>query len=190
MAISTVTIANRTLQKLGARRIAALDDVNDPNARSINNAYDTVLTAELRRYAWSFAISRASIAADATDSLWGGWNRFRLPNDFIRLIRDDESGFQVDFKIEGNFILSANASPLEIRYIAKIDDPNLYDSLFIESFASKLGIECCTEITQRSTAKQDLKEDYAFAINEAKRVGSIEKEAQNFPEDEWITVRF
>lgn len=190
MAISTVTIANRALQKLGARRIAALDDTNDPNARSMNNAYATVLAAELRRYAWSFAIARASIAADVDDSLWGGWNRFRQPNDFIRLIRDDESGFQVDFKTEGNFILSANASPLEIRYVAKIDDPNLYDALFIESFACKLAMECCVEITQSDGSKDSLKQEYGFAINEAKRVGAIEKEAQEFPEDEWITARF
>jgi len=190
MAISKVLIANRALQKLGARRIAALDDVNDPNARSMNNAYDTVLASELRRYPWSFAIARQSIAADVTDSLWGGWNRFPIPNDFIRLIRDDESGFQVDFKIEGNFILSANAAPLEIRYIAKIDDPNLYDALFVEAFACKLAMECGFEINHSDSGKQDAKQDYKFAIDEAKRVGAIEKEAQDFPEDEWITVRF
>lgn len=186
---STVTIANMALQKLGARRIAALDDVNDPNARSMNNAYNSIKDAELRRYAWSFAIARASIAADSADSLWGGWNRFRQPNDFLRLIRDDESGFQVDFKIEGYFILSANASPLEIRYIARIDDPNLYDPLFQEAFACKLADQCSIEIVQSSAFKDQINKDYEMAIKEAMRVGAIEKEAQNFPEDEWITIR-
>ena len=56
--------------------------------------------------------------------VWGGWTRYSLPNDFLRLIRDDESGLDVDWKIEGLYILSADASPLEIRYIANIEDPN------------------------------------------------------------------
>ena len=189
MAVSKVQIANRALQKLGAKRISSLEQ-DHPNARSMNAAFELVRDTELRRYAWSFAIKRDSIAADGDDSLWGNWNRYSLPNDFIRLIRDDESGSHVDWKIEGLYILSKDASPLEIRYIARIEDPNYYDALFIEAFAGRLASQCYTEIKDSSTTdKESVKDDYKADIAEAKRVGAIEKEAQEFPEDEWLAAR-
>jgi len=189
MAVSDVSIANRALQKLGAKRISALTQ-DHPNARSMNAAYERVRDAELRRYPWSFAIKRASIAADSTDeTILNTWKRYSLPNDFIRLIRDDESGAHVDWKIEGLYILSSDASPLEIKYIARITDPNYFDSLFCETFAGRLALECSREIADSTGDKESLREDYKTDIAEAKRVGAIEKEAQEFPEDSWLAAR-
>src|SRR5688572_8210356 len=104
MATSKVKIANRALQKLGAKRIESFDQ-DHKNARAMKAAYDLTRDAEIRRYAWSFAIKRESIAADGDDPTWGDWNRYSLPNDFIRLLRDDESGIRVDWRIEGLYIL-------------------------------------------------------------------------------------
>ena len=188
MALSNVAIANRALQKLGATRIESLTQ-NAPNARSMNSAFTIVRDAELRRYDWSFAIKRASIAADGDGPTWGDWNRYSLPNDFLRLVRDDESGQFVDWKIEGLYILSADASPLEIRYIARIEDPNYFDSSFVSMFAGRLALETCQEITQSTSKKESIKADYDADLREAKRVGAIEKAAQEFPEDEWIAAR-
>ena len=185
---SKVDIANGALQKLGAKRIESLTQ-DHPNARSVNAAYASVRRAMLRRYNWGFAISRASIAADSDDSLWGGWNRYSLPNDFLKLIRDDESGQFVDWKIEGLYILTADASPLEIRYVADIDDPNYYDALFVEAFALKLAIETCEEITQSTSKLAGLQARYEECIAEAKLEGAIEKPAAEFMEDDWIAVR-
>ena len=185
---SKVDIANGALQKLGAKRIESLTQ-DHPNARSMNAAYAKTRRGMLRKYNWSFAISRASIAADADDALWGDWNRYSLPNDFLKLIRDDESGLYVDWKIEGLYILTADASPLEIRYIADIDDPNYYDALFIEAFEDQLAINACEEITQSTSKLAGLKTLYDEAIAEAKREGAIEKPAAEFMEDDWIAVR-
>lgn len=188
MALSNVAVANRALQKLGAKRIESLTE-NSPNARSMNAVFAQVRDSELRRYDWSFAIKRDSIAADGTGPVWGDWNRYSLPNDFLRLVRDDESGVAVDWKIEGLFILSADASPLEIRYIARIEDPNYYDSLFVAMLAGRLALETCHEITQSTSKKESIKDDYTADLLEAKRIGAIEKAAQTFPEDDWLAAR-
>lgn len=188
MAVSKVAIANRALQKLGATRIESLTQ-DHPNARSMNACFDIVRDKLLRQYDWSFAITRDSIAADSDGPVWGDWDRFTKPNDFLRLMRDDESGYAVDWKIEGDFILSADGAPLEIRYIARIEDPNKYDSTFVDALACDLAFECCEEISQSSGKKESLRQDRNDAIDEAKRTGAIEKAAQEFPEDDWITVR-
>jgi hypothetical protein len=187
MATSKVAIANRALQKLGAKRIEALTQ-DHPNARSINNCFDSLRDALLRKYDWSFAIKRASIAADANGPTWGDWNRYTKPNDYIRMLRDDESGYATDFKIEGDYILSASSAPLEIRYIARIEDPNKYDSLFVEALASLIGFETCEEITGKVSLQDRMRSDMDTAVEEAKNSGAIEKGEQEFPEDDWVTA--
>jgi hypothetical protein len=188
VAISNVAIANRALQKLGAKRISSLTQ-DAPNARSMNAAFERVRDAELRRYDWTFAIKRDSIAADGDGPVWGGYNRYSLPNDFLRLIRDDESGANVDWRIEGLYILTGDAAPLKIKYIARIEDPNFYDPLFAEAFAGRLAMECAKEITDSTSDKESVKDDYKTDIAEARRVGAIEKAAQEFPEDPWLAAR-
>jgi hypothetical protein len=188
MATSEVAIANLALQKLGAKRIESLTQ-DHPNARSISACFDDVRDKLLRAYTWAFAIARASIAADASGPTWGDWSRYTKPNDFIRLLLDDESGYEPDWKIEGDYILSADAAPLEIRYIARIEDPTKYDPSFVDAFASALAFQLCEEITG-SLGKQDrARQDMMNAIDEARRTGAIEKPAQDFPEDDWVTAR-
>lgn len=186
MATSNVAIANGALQRLGAKRIESLSQ-DHPNARSMNAAFERVRKRLLRRFDWSFAIARASIAADASGPTWGDWNRYSLPNDFIRLIRDDESGAAVDWKVEGQYILSGDDAPLEIRYVVDVTDPNSFDPLFIEAFECKLALECCEEITGSTAKRAGVQADYDDAISEAKKWGAIEKGAQEFPEDSWTT---
>ena len=195
MATSKVQIANAALQKLGAKRIESLTQ-DSANARSMNAAFEGVRDSMFRRYDWSFAIRRASIAADAAQTEWGSWNRYSLPADFIRLIRDDESGTNLDWRIEsgaegeGAFIVTADSSPLEIRYVAKVEDPNQFDVLFVEALEHKLAAETCEEITGSTSKQQRLDAAYDQAIAEAKRVGAIEKPAQDFPEDDWLAARY
>lgn len=189
MAISKVAIANGALQRLGASRISSFTQ-DHPNARSVNACYDRVRDALLRTYLWSFAIKRESIAADADGPTWGDWLRYSLPNDYIRLIRDDETGVAVDWRIEGLYILSRTSAPLEIRYVAKIDDPNYYDALFVQAFECALAMAMSKEITASDTTKQDVKADFKMSIDTAKATGAIEKEAEDFTLDGWLAARY
>lgn len=186
MATSNVAIANGALQRLGAKRIESLTQ-DHPNARSMNAAFERVRQRLLRRYDWCFAVSRASIAADADGPTWGDWNRYSLPNDYLRLVRDDESGTAVDWKIEGRYILSGDDAPLEIRYIADVTDPNQFDAIFVEAFECKLALETCEEITGSTAKRAGVQADYDDAIAEGKKTGAFEKAAQEFPEDDWTT---
>lgn len=194
MATSKVAIVNGALQRLGVSQKLESLTQNHPNARTMNLAFEPVRKALLRKYDWGFAIRRDSIAADGNQTAWGEHNRYVLPNDYIRLIRDDESGFEVDWKIEstedvGVYIVTDDESPLKIRYLADVEDPNFYDALFIEALECALAIKTCKEITGSTSAKESAKEDFDTAIAEAKKSGAIEKEAQESPQDSWITAR-
>lgn len=188
---SVVGICNRALQKLGAKRIVSLTDENSSNARACNVAYETVRDAELRAHPWSFAIKRAQLAADSSTPEFGRANSFPLPSDFLCLREPypEDNSLDHDWQIEGRKILTDEDAPLNLRYTAKVTDPNDMDVLFRESLATKLALELCEEITQSNSKKESLRQDYKEIIREAKRSNAIERPASQPPEDTWVTIR-
>ena len=191
-----VDIANSALRKVGSPlRLQALAS-SDPKARILNDAYNDTLEAELRRYVWSFAKTRASIPADAAQSTWGNWNRYPVPGDFLYLIRDDEQGQDLDWDLEGGneagdgtFILSATAAPLNIRYVRKETNVALMDPLFRDAFACRLAYDNCKALGGTNETRDRLKQEYREAIAEARRCGALEKESTPPPEDSWVNAR-
>lgn len=187
---SEVEIANRALQKLGAKRITSLSQ-DSVNARACNNCYEILRDAELRAHPWAFALSRATLAADAVAPSWGRANAFQLPSDFLRLIEpypEDNTNY-LDWIIEGRKILTDFAAPIYIRYIAQVTDPNQMDVLFREALAARMAMEMCEELTQSNTKVANLLIGYKDTIREARRTNAIEKIYFDPPEDTWVTVR-
>lgn len=187
---SAVEICNRALQKLGAKRITSLLQ-DTPNARSCNVAYEAVRDGLLRDHNWNFAIKRATLAADSTAPTWGRASSFTLPSDFLCLAKDypEDNALTKDWQIEGLSILTDDTAPLYVRYIWRVTDPNMMDSLFREALAARLACELCEEITQSNTKKQGLDADFEGIIQRAKNRNAIENIAAVPPEDDWITVR-
>lgn len=185
MIVSDVSIANRALQKLGAKRIEALTQ-DHPNARSLNTAFAPVRDALLRKYPWSFAIKRAAIAADAAKTVWGGLNRYPLPADFGRLLRDDESGARVDWKIEERFIVTRDAAPLNFRYVAVITNPVNFDPCFAELLSTALAVEVCEDVTGSTSKLEALRVMYARELADARSANAFETGAQEALDDDWL----
>jgi len=185
-----VDICNRALQKLGAQLLTSLSD-DSRNARSCNAAYSTVRDEELAANPWSFAIKRASIAADAVLPTWGRTYSYTLPADFLRLLprypEDDPDA--VDWIIEGSKILTDDSAPLQIRYIAQITDTTAMPSLFREVLAAKLAVELCEDLTQSNSNKQFLLAEYEQAVRRAKMLNAIQKVPQAAFESSWISER-
>lgn len=201
MANADVDIANRALQMVGASQIESLTQ-DHPNARSMNVAYKPVRRKLIRKYAWSFAIKRTSVAADATKTLYGDLNRYALPTDYIRLLRNKETSGAVpgiglfspldirhDWTIEGDYIVTTDKAPLEFRYLADIVDPTLHDASFDEAFSAMLAVETVEEITQSNTKKRELIEDFKESIREARQMGAFEKDSDVPLTDDWLLAR-
>ena len=187
---SEVDIANRALQKIGAKRIVSLTE-DTVNGRAVNLAYEILRDAELRAHTWNFSIERASLAADSSTPDWGRSNSFTLPSDFLRLLPPypEDNSNQTDWQIEGRKILTNDSAPLYIRYVKIVTDPNDMDALFREALSARIAAEICEELTQSNSKKTEMKDDYKLAIREARRVNAIENVSAETPEDTWISER-
>lgn len=187
---SVTDICNLALQKLGAGKITSINQ-DSVAARTCLTAYEHCRDSELRDHPWRFAITRASIAEDATAPEFGKASSYELPSDFIRLLTPyPEVNFNdLDYEIEGRKIYSDLDSPLEIRYVSKVTDTSLMDSLFVEVLSCRMADQMCEALTQSNSKKQSISADYERALRKAKRTNAIESIAQDSPDDLYVTVR-
>ena len=191
---SKVSIANRALTKLGDQRILLLSDDNNA-ARTLNSMFDDVRDAEIRRCRWKFAIKRDQLVALVTAPSWGFKYQYPLPSDFLGLVQVGEfyvrtgRAGKTPWSVEGGNILTDFEAPLKMRYMARIDNPALYDPLFVEVLACKLALEACEALTQSSGKKQAASEEYKFAMSEAVRQDAIENPPDELPQGSWLDSR-
>lgn len=187
---SNVEICNMALQKLGAKRITSLSE-DSVNGRACNLAFEPTKLAELERHAWSFATTRAELAADSAEPAFGRARSFTLPADFVRLLDDyvEDNTLAKDWEIEGKKIYTDDSDPIYIRYVYNVTDPNEMSPLFREALACKMAYQMCEELTQSNSKKAEVQDAYKEAIKEAKKSNAIQKVAQMPPEDPWVTCR-
>ena len=184
---SVVDICNSALDKLGHGPITSLQDGNKAANLCLRN-WPLVRDRMLRQHPWNFAVTRAILAPTNPPPAWGFSARFQIPTDCLRLleVRDLHAG---EYQVEAKTIL-ANASTLYIRYVARIEDPNKYETLFSDAVTTRLAYEMCEALTQSNTKKGALWEEFDQAFTDAKRADGQENPPQSFQEDEWIAVRY
>lgn len=183
---SKTDIAVRALSKLGQPRISNIDTTDTKPARVLRGMWDSVRDAMLQAYPWKFAGKRTHISADGSAPDWGYDRQFTLPNDYLslRAIKDNP-----EYEIEGGRILTDASAPLYIKYTRRVENTGEYHPLFVEAFAARLAYEACEEITQSNVKKDACLRDLDLAINQAYAIEAIENEAEELPEDEWLTAR-
>jgi len=190
MATSNVSIANLGLQKLGAARIVSLDE-NSRNAREMNACFEALRDTELRKYLWKFALTRTTLAPDATAPAFTYGFAFPVPTDFLRLVKPARLG--LDWHLEQHqgrlCILTNDGDTLEVRYLARVTDPALFDSCFVEMLACKLAWNVCESLTQSNTKKAAILEEYQAHQADARRSNAFELARSPEPTDEWLDGR-
>lgn len=147
---SKVSIANIGLSALGEDPIA---DINQGQKRAIcmKGAFDRVLRALLEKHPWRFAKKLAQLAANPVAPAFGYGNAFDLPDDFVRMYDEIDDG--EDWEIVGGQLMTDGGGPLNIVYIAFIQDPTKFPPLFCMMLGLELASDQCEAITQ-SDAKQ------------------------------------
>jgi hypothetical protein len=196
---SEIQVANRALTKLGSARIISFaDDVKA--ARSVASCFYDLRDDELRANRWKFALRRTQLAALSSSPAWQYQYQYQLPADFLKLdfvgeyypsaVMDNYIGMETEeWKVEGNVILTSYAAPLKLRYIAQIEDPNLWDVNFREALASRIAMELAEDLTQSDTKKQAAAQDYRRAITRAIKSNAIERQPATPPDDQWVISR-
>ena len=93
------------------------------------------------------------------------------------------------FKIEGRKLLT-NDSVANIIYIARVTDPNEYDSLLIEAISARLSAELCYAITGSAALLNPMIATYEAKLKEARFVDAGEGMPDRLMAETFIESRF
>ena len=187
MAQSTTGICNRALQMVGAsQQILNLTD-NTREARALTRAYEPCRRSELRSHVWNFAIRRQRLAMSVDTPAFGPMFQFPLPVDCLRVLVP--KGASCHWAVEGRNVVSDDVSPIDVRYVADIEDPTQFDAMFCEMLSLRIAVAIVEDITGSNTKKAGLEQDYMALVRDARQVDALEGRPQTAEESGWVTAR-
>ncbi len=171
-AVSDVGICNSALNMIGASNILDLTE-DSKTGRICNQRYSFVRDAVMRAHPWNCLINRTSLAADATAPAFEFTYQYTLPTDpyCLRLLSLDD--LSIVHRVEGRKILT-DESKINIVYVARITDPQQYDTLLIETIAARLAADIAYSIVGSNTLVADMYNLYSNKLSEARFVDATE----------------
>ena len=184
MALSSTSICNMALGRIGEKRIADYTDTTENNVPAVlcRLHYEQTRNALLRSHLWRFARKRAELSANITDPIFEWDYAYDLPADFLRLwikpFEDNNVGWhntRYSYSIEGSQLLS-NEDEMNIRYISKVTDETKFDPLFVEVFILKLAMKFVMSLTGDKELYMVLGEELREVM---KRVRAMDKQETN-----------
>lgn len=180
-------ISNLALNLMGDEPILDFTD-NNVRAKTTRRWYDVSRKSLLRSHTWSFSKKYATLAKDIATPLHTRMFQYSWPSDALRILMTNDTD-QRDFLLQGRKILTDIDTSIAIEYVSDITSTTLFDAMFVEALASVIAFRSVEKITGSDKKKVGLKADMIDAINVAKRIGSIEKQSDERPEDDWVLAR-
>jgi len=188
MSVSSETqLCNNALLRIGAATISSLADGN-LTANVCQQLYSPTRDSLLQQHFWKFALKRTSLAEDATAPDFEWSHRYPLPADYIRL--KSVYARTSDFKHEGQYILTNQAAPLNIVYVASIVDTTKFDPLFTKALTLLLAIEIAERMGRAGSEMGAIMAEYEKALQLAKRVNSQDDIPDSFSMSAYQDARY
>ena len=184
---SDVQIANAALLRIGQKALTAFTDAGKA-ALLANNTYSIHRDALQRAIPWRFAIWRTSVAASTTEPAWEFDYYYPFPTtpDYCLRVLTIENLSDTDWRIEGRMIVTTHEAPLNVKYIQRIEDPNDFDSLFVETFIAKLQWEWSEALVKDRNLNAALLAEYVGKRDEAAAVTESEGKNEPRPDGTWF----
>jgi len=172
-----VSICSNALRRLGDSPITSLTEDSE-RGRLCNAFYEPSRDAILRSHTWNFAINRANLAKLSTSPAFEYANQFALPTDpfCLRVLKMEFEDYE--FKIENlagqGRVLLTDEGEAKIIYIARVTDPSLFDSMFVDVLTAKLAVDLAYPITNSTTLQAQMQKLFERKLSEARSLDSTE----------------
>lgn len=178
-------VVNNALIYLGEPPLQELG-LEKPGASAAAGAlWNGALKEVLRSHPWNFAVRRVQLAPLAVAPSYGFSYQYQRPADWLRTLETSAR----DYRHEGKLIL-CDASALNLRYIARIDDLTVWDALACAALARNLAAKLAYPLTQSTSLQQAQWEMYVALLNQARGVDAQEEPSEDFEESSLITARY
>lgn len=198
---SKIAVWNMALGWVGTRTVAS-ETEHTQEAVQCGLYWDNARRQCLRDYPWSFARMRAVLAEIPVPQGWDEYaHAYALPDDCLKILavrtpgmarlpRRQSAYMSVALDKQGGrrALLTDAVNPV-LQYIADVDNPELFDDLFIGVLARKLAAMIAVPLLKNNTAKvNELEQLYRAAIPAALEADAAEEYDAPVP-DAWLAAR-
>ena len=184
---SVVEICNSALDKLGTQPITSLDDTTK-ESRLCNSNFPLSRDAVLAMHPWTVATKRVVLAPLTATPVFEWTFQHQIPADSLRILAVGESEIPVDYRIEGQVILS-NTQTLEVIYIFRAEATETYNPSLAETIAGYLAWQISFSLTQSRTVKEEQETDFNILLQKAKSTDAQEEPSKELDVDVWLEAR-
>ena len=191
-ASADINIVNRALTLLGVNTITALTD-SDKAASTASVLWDDTRAAVFRAHPWNCLTKRVQLAEDSAAPVVEYANQFTLPTDCLRVLKvhngtTDSIASSIDYAVEGRKI-KTDEGTVFLVYIAKITDPNEYDTYLIEALAAAIAADIAYAITNNATLANNYQNVADERLREARFVDATENSLGTVESNEFTDAR-
>lgn len=194
--MNEIEICNIALARIGVAPIESMDEASEA-ARACNQYYDFVRRNVLRKYPWTFATRRVTLAQiDETPPDYK--YAYRYPSDALALRKmynksycglPEKNQYKILSDTEGKTIYT-DIEAANIEYTTDVDDVSLFDDEFIEALGWKLAAEIAFMLTGNMNIAQTCVQAYNAYFAEASADNAQEENVPDVQLDRLALARF
>ena len=169
---SSVDLCNSALNMIGASNITAFTE-DSKAARLCNQRYDFIRDKVFRSHSWNCLLTRVALTPDTTAPTFEFAYAFTLPTDpyCLRPLNLDASN--IVYNVEGRKILT-DESTINLVYVARVLDVNLYDSALMETISMALAADFAYPLTNSVALGNAMQQKFEKMVSEARFLDAIE----------------
>lgn len=150
----------------------------------------------LRSHPWNFATKRVKLARSSTAPVFGFDYAYALPADWLRTVsaHDNDEGLGViEFKEEQQTsarVVVTNAEDVYLRYVARVEDPNLMPADFRKALSRSLADAMAIDLAASNTIRDEVSKEASDLVRRAKSADAMGSSPERRPMGSWAASRY
>ena len=186
-----ITAVNQAIITAGAELLSdgALDapGAGDETARLVNALWPLQRDAVLRAHPWNCADTYRLVATDGDAPEWGFVYAIPWPSEpyCLRVLALSAGDEAVTHRVvRGRRIYTNTKGPLQLRYVARVENPALMDPLLVEAIGARIAARLIYRKASNRGLKNEAWDLYREILAEARAVDGQE----GTPEDDFADL--
>ncbi len=192
--VAVVDIVNVALRRIGSSRIT---DIVGDEAEAVvaNDLFSEVLDDLLRQHAWNFATKREKLAQLTEVPTFEFDHGYTLPADWLRTVsvhpNDAGAGTMLyrEEILDDKRVILTSADDVYLRYIARVEDPNLWSADFRNAMSMTLARDMAIPLGNSNTMHASFDKLSRSAIARARSSDAMGSSPERMPRGSWVTRR-
>ncbi len=198
MAASVISICNMALARIGVSNFISSLTEASAEARACNLFYESMRDYALRDYQWSFANRRVTLA-DAGTAPTNWEYKYGYPSDCLRAraivvqgLATPRNDQRIPFEVandNGVRVIYTNQAQAELQYTVRVEDPTLFDPMFVSALAYLLASEIAMPLAVQPKVAEQARGAYTLVSSAAAAANLSEITEAPIADSEFIAIR-